>query len=116
MLTSQGKKREEIADILLRSLKTIDNEISLIFKKLDVNSILQALIYSTNHGLIFDNSLITNGGDNEKPIKKNKITPDLVDEIKKRRKSKYPQSINSIANEFSVPASTIRNWIKKGKI
>jgi DNA-binding CsgD family transcriptional regulator len=52
-LAKQGKNSKEIAEILCVSGKTIRNTETSLYQKLDVHSVLEAVIFATNHRMIF---------------------------------------------------------------
>jgi DNA-binding NarL/FixJ family response regulator len=52
-LARQGKCNKEIADILHVSEKTIRNIETTLYEKLNVHSMCEAIIYATNHRMIF---------------------------------------------------------------
>jgi len=56
ILANQGKQTKEIANILDISPKTIRNLEIILYNKLGFNSIIEAIIYATNHNMIFQNS------------------------------------------------------------
>jgi len=53
MLTKQGLSRKEIIEKMGIKMDTLDNMIKKIFEKLEVESIMQAIIYAMNHRMIF---------------------------------------------------------------
>ncbi|MDR1202105.1 MAG: LuxR C-terminal-related transcriptional regulator [Tannerellaceae bacterium] len=53
-LSKQGKSSKEIADILCISGKTIRNIETGLYQKLSVHSMIEAIIFSTNHQMIFE--------------------------------------------------------------
>jgi DNA-binding CsgD family transcriptional regulator len=52
-LSKQGKSRKEIANILCTSAHTIRNQEADIFRKLNQHSMIEAVIFATNHRMIF---------------------------------------------------------------
>jgi DNA-binding CsgD family transcriptional regulator len=52
-LSKQGKCNKEIGDILHVSEKTIRNIETTLYEKLNVHSMCEAIIYTTNHRMIF---------------------------------------------------------------
>ena len=52
MMSAQGYTTEEIADRLFRSVDTIKYHRKKLFRKLEVDSISEALAFATNYGLI----------------------------------------------------------------
>jgi DNA-binding CsgD family transcriptional regulator len=52
-LSKQGKSSREIADILFISEKTIRNIETGLYQKLGVHSMIEAVIFATNHRMIF---------------------------------------------------------------
>ncbi|GHT66017.1 hypothetical protein AGMMS50239_26810 [Bacteroidia bacterium] len=52
-LAKQGKSNKEISDILCVSEKTIWNTETMLYRKLGVHSMLEAVIFATNHGMVF---------------------------------------------------------------
>ena len=62
MWLKQGKRRKEIAEVMCVEMNTVDNIIKHIFDKLEVDSSMQAVIYATNHRLLFPPVTLTKTG------------------------------------------------------
>lgn len=114
-LAKQGRTNNEIAHELHLSSHTIRNIKTSIFQKLNVRSMIQAVIYAANRHLIF-------GFNNEqKPIKQLKtkkrrrlMMPNMILRIQK--KLNIGQSINSIAKQEKISEGSIRYAINHGKL
>ncbi|MDR0573201.1 MAG: LuxR C-terminal-related transcriptional regulator [Tannerella sp.] len=53
MLAGQGKSSVEIADVLCKGQNTIRNQIKLLFAKLEVHSMQEAIECACNHRMIY---------------------------------------------------------------
>jgi DNA-binding CsgD family transcriptional regulator len=122
MLDKQGRSHQEMANIICVSVKTIEKEISSLFEKLGVNSMGQAVIYATNHRLIFDCAHSGSKGQVKKiqPIKKqrsrNKHTLTLDILIRIQAGLNNGRSVNSLAKEEKFSETAIRKAVKQGKL
>ena len=114
MLEKQGMSREEEADTMCVTVNTMDNIKKKIIEKLGVKNIRQAIIYATNHRLIFDSTPSNHAEQKEKTNKKNVLCPDILKKIQAKLEKK--QSVHSIANEMDILESTVRKAIKSGKL
>ena len=118
MLAKQGKSREEMAETMDIDLSTVNSTITKLFEKINVTNIVQAIIYATNHRLIYDATPATPKTakiKNKVETKsRNVLTPDDLDKI--QAKLDRHLSVNSIARIMKKPESTIRNALKAGKI
>jgi DNA-binding CsgD family transcriptional regulator len=117
MWTKQGKSRKEVADILCVSISTIDAEKTLIFEKLDVTSMEQAIIYATNHQLIFNFYPVEmKSVKEEKPQKKqdcnHSLKPDILGRIQNGLDN--GQSVNYLAKQEGFSETALRKAIKQG--
>jgi len=54
LFAKQGMSAKEIAQQLRKSTKTINNTLSKIYEKFNCHSIIDALVYATNHRLLHD--------------------------------------------------------------
>ncbi len=117
MLIKQGKTYKEVAEKLCISRHTLRNEQASIYRKLNVKTMIQAVIYATNHHLIY-------GFDREKreeqqPKEKKQMIrrpmmPDMIPRIQESLNK--GQSVNSIAQQENVSEFTIRYAIRVGKL
>ena len=109
----QGKTNKQIADIMNIEHQTIRNIENAIYRKLNVSSMIQAIIFATNHHLIYisddtqknNNSAIARKQKQRRPMSPEKLL--LVQQELNRGKS-----INSIAKQIDVAEFTIRYAIK----
>jgi DNA-binding NarL/FixJ family response regulator len=53
-LAKQGRNQKEMANVMNVSIKTVENIKTVLFEKLRVKSMEQAVIFATNHRLIFE--------------------------------------------------------------
>ena len=120
IMAKQGKTRKEIAKSLCIEIQTLWNYSSFIYKKLNVHSMLQAIISATNRHLIFfpsNNAEKRKKGEKPEYQKERRpITPDKRNKI--QAELDEGKSINSIANQKDVDVSefTIRYQIKVGNL
>ena len=114
-LAKQGKTFNEIADELCLSYNTIRNVKASIYKKLNVNNMIQAVTYASNYHLIY-------GCNNEqKSVKQLNVkrirrlmTSDKI--LRIQEKLNIGQSVNSIAKQEKISESAIRYAINRGKL
>jgi len=117
IMAKQGKTRKEIAKSLCIEIQTLWNYSSFIYKKLNVHSMLQAIISATNRHLIFfpsNNAEKRKKGEKPEYQKERRpITPDKLVQIQAALNER--KSINSIAKQEGVNVSefTIRYHIKQ---
>jgi len=124
ILIEQGKNSKEAAKMLRYSVDYLKKIRSNICRKLDVKSIIQALILATNMRLIDESvDILIKKEENEKrePVivpKKSRrpMTPDKLKLI--QEKLNKGKSVNSIAKKEAINVSecTIRYHIKKGNV
>jgi DNA-binding CsgD family transcriptional regulator len=117
-LANQGKKSREIAHTLHISYHTLRNIKASIYQKLNVHSMHQAIVVTTNHQLIFTPDRCYGELSLEKTTVRKKtrrlMTPDMCLRIQKELNS--GQSVNSIAIREHIAESAIRYAIKRGKL
>jgi len=120
LLAHQGLYQKEKADQLGVKEKTVENIKSILFEKLGVSSLGQAVQYASNRRLIYH----AMSGQSASVRKKNALYPS-----KKTRKrlNEYEladiqkdlnegQSVNATAKKMDVPESSIRSLVKQGKL
>jgi DNA-binding CsgD family transcriptional regulator len=116
LLFKQGLSAKQVADRLECRLNTINKTLSNIYKKFEVNSITEAILYATNHRLFL------NTGEEQKPF-----FIHLPYKFRRRKmedaKLKWIQikldkgmRIRAIAKEERVSESSIRYHIRHGKL
>jgi DNA-binding CsgD family transcriptional regulator len=113
-LIKGGLDSKAIKDELLIKIKTLYNAYTLLCMKLHLKTIEQAVVYSTNHLMLFDSTQV--------PIKNKRKTAckrhyhELDQERLKRIQEclDNEQSVNSIAREERVSESGLRRLIRKG--
>ena len=116
ILAKQGKSNQQIADIICAEHQTVRNILTSIYRKLNVNSITQAIILATSRHLIYapEQHKCNNSTEKQKhnkqrrPITKKKLL--LIQEELNNGKS-----VNSIAKQMNIAESTIRYHINTGK-
>jgi DNA-binding NarL/FixJ family response regulator len=62
-LMANGSRNEEIAESLFVTVQTVKNHIRNIFRKLEVETRVEAVLYAINQGLV----TVTDEGSEEKP-------------------------------------------------
>jgi len=116
-LAKEGDTGKEIADRLRVSVKTVNADRTAIFENFGVTSIEQAIVYATNHMLLF-NSTIQTLSEEKQPDRKQKrshtLTPDILKRIQAGLDS--GQSVNSLAKEVDFSETAIRKAIQQGKL
>jgi DNA-binding CsgD family transcriptional regulator len=123
ILLKQGKILKEIAHEMHVSYSTVQNIIASVYKKINVHTIEEAIIYITNHLLLFhsNNHEINEYRqiENKKQRKQGKqgrvkLTLEVLQRIQTKMNS--GQSINSIAQQEGVSNSAIHKAIKAEKL
>ncbi|MDR2585328.1 MAG: helix-turn-helix transcriptional regulator [Prevotellaceae bacterium] len=118
VLTSQGKTSRMIANTLCISYNTLRNLKSSIFRKLNVHSMTQAVMYAFIHRLIF---VTATDSSNQKQRKSTVITkrrrPITAEKLSRiQGLLNKGRSVNSISKEVDVSEFSIRYAIKTGKL
>jgi len=117
-LFKQGKNHREIATELRIARHTLQNELSSIYKKLNVHSLVQATTYAANHHLIFNNDANAKTSDSKmQSVQKRTrklMTPEMI--LRIQEKLDKGQSVNSISKQENIAESAIRYAIGKGKL
>jgi DNA-binding CsgD family transcriptional regulator len=112
-LSKQKICNKQIADQLYISYDRLRHIKTQLFKKLKVKTMGHAIIYATNHLMLFvPNAKVFNVNICEKQY--NKLTSDRLSRIQIRLDNN--QSINSIAKDEDVSEGAIRKAIKNGKL
>jgi DNA-binding CsgD family transcriptional regulator len=116
MLAKQGKSSKEIADTLCVAEKTVSNLKKNLYGKLGVHTMEQAVIFATNHRMIFATEPCSTQQAVETAPKRTRqlLTPDILLRIQQGVNNKL--SINSIAKKEAISEGAIRYAIKQGKI
>jgi len=119
----QGLTQKEEADRMYVSVKSLEQMKHKLFTKLGVNSMVQALQYSTNQQLIYHFPFSkTENTQDKKTIPHLTLTPhprkrlsisELQDVQQELNKSK---SVLAVAKKKMIPESTVRGLIKQGKL
>lgn len=109
ILAKQGKTNEQIADIICIEHQTVRNIENTIYRKWQVNSIVQAISFGTNHHLIYVPEQCSYRKKLEKtPIQKlrrpmtSEKLRNIQDELNRGK------SINSIAKQANISEFTLR--------
>ena len=114
-LAKQGLLMKEIADQLSISPNSVRNIFSSIYLKFSVNGMMQAVIFATNHRLMFTSNNSANfqelGMPPECQRTRTPITAEMLQRIKKRKEN--GESVNSIANHEKISEGAIRYALKK---
>lgn len=113
----QGKTNKQIADIINVEHQTVRNINNTLYRKLNVNSMIKAIVFASNLHLIYmsDNTLKHKKSlkavkqKQRRPMTSNKLLI-LQEELNKGK------SINSIAKQMNLAEFTIRYAIKTGKL
>jgi DNA-binding NarL/FixJ family response regulator len=117
-LSKQGLNSKEIAGELRIKYETLRRINTLICRKLDVETITQAIVYATNHLILFDareTPCTATGKDNGKErCQKLKLTPEKLKHIQECLDK--GQSIRSTAKNAGVSEGCIRKVVKSGKL
>jgi DNA-binding CsgD family transcriptional regulator len=116
-LAKQGMTRQEMADIMCLSIQTIDRERVLLFNKLHVNTIEQAIIYATNCRLIYD-PLTAKSDTYHQTVEKQKRIRQLTSGVLAHIQTGLDcgRSNRSLAKEVQCSETAIRKAIKRGKL
>jgi DNA-binding CsgD family transcriptional regulator len=120
ILAKQGKTSKEIAEELSLSPNTVRNMETILYRKLGVHSISEAVTFTTNHQMLFLPETYQREREEiqykEIPTKKNRrpLTKEIFLHIQQGLDNR--QSVNSIAKYEGISESAIRYAIKKGKL
>jgi DNA-binding NarL/FixJ family response regulator len=116
-LSKQGMSNKKIANKLNISYGRLKNIITELYENIHVKSMSQAVIFATNHLMVFDPRLKTPDISKKSDCKKQKrhiLTPEeLTDIIVCLDKG---ESISSIANRKRISRGAIYNALKSGKL
>ncbi|MDR0835308.1 MAG: LuxR C-terminal-related transcriptional regulator [Tannerella sp.] len=119
IFAKQGKSNKDIADILCVSEKTIRNIEMMLYQKLGVNSMLEAVIFATNHQLIFPKRIYRMETKNKNEMISSRKTRHLLTEdilLRIQQGLNNRQSVNSIAKKEGISEGAIRYAIKNGRL
>lgn len=117
-LTLRGKTGRQAADILCISYKTFQHEKEMLYKKLNIHSLMQAIDYTLEEQLLLSNNLIYHAPtpDRQQGCRRTRhlITPDMILRIQEGLNQGH--SVNSIAKQEHIAESAIRYTIVKGRL
>jgi DNA-binding CsgD family transcriptional regulator len=112
---------KQIADKLQVSYIAIRRIKAQMYKKLGVETIGQAIIYATNHQMLFSTIPENSGNDfscsqccQKSKRGRNKLSDETLCRIQNAMDNK--RSVNSIAKDLGISEGTIRKAIKNGKL
>ena len=111
-LAGRGKTGRSAADILHISYQTLRHERTAIYKKLNVHSLMQALLFALHHQLIFTSENLQKKGETTPKRRRRLMTPDMILRIQEGLNK--GQSVNSIAKREHIAEGSIRYAIGKG--
>jgi DNA-binding NarL/FixJ family response regulator len=112
---------KQIADKLHISYIAVRRIKARIYKKLGMETIEQAIIYATNHQMLF-NTIPADSGKDFSDLRccpkskrwRNKLTGEVLSRIQTALDNK--QSVNSIAKDMGISEGAIRKAVKNGKL
>ena len=110
-VSRQGLKGEEIAKVVGISYSYLRHVQSAMFEKLEVDNMIQALIYLQNHRIIVEPN---RRKQKKQPKVRRKMTPDKLQRIQERMNK--GEKINSIAIQEDTLESNIRYYVDTGKL
>ncbi|MDR1581899.1 MAG: hypothetical protein LBS55_01340 [Prevotellaceae bacterium] len=113
----EGIDSQTVADELQIQRKTLYCKHTSICEKLNVHTIEQAVVYVTNHLMLFDTNQeapVKNKSKTEYKKHYQKLTSEKLKHIQERLDN--GQSVNSIAKKEEVSRGAIRNDIDSGKL
>jgi DNA-binding CsgD family transcriptional regulator len=114
-LAKQGKLHKEIADTLEISPNSVRNTLASLYLKFSLNGMMQAVVYATNHRLMFTAKKCATFQELGLPpvCKRTRtlISEEMLQRIKKRKE--VGESINSIAKHEGISEGAIRYALKK---
>jgi DNA-binding NarL/FixJ family response regulator len=122
VLSKQRLDNRSIAGRLCISYDTLKHMITVLCEKLGVKNLKQAVVYATNHLMLFEtgpdspdkNVSSDQPPENNNKKQRNKLIAEKLHNIQIRLNS--GQSVNSIAKEENISRSSIRNAVKTGKL
>jgi DNA-binding CsgD family transcriptional regulator len=116
MLAQQGKSNREMAVILCSSEKTVRNQEWILYRKIGVHSMREAIIFATNHQMIFvaeprpaRQAVGTASGRT-----RHMLTPEMLLRIQQKLNDRL--SVNLIAKIEAISEGAIRYAIKQEKL
>jgi DNA-binding NarL/FixJ family response regulator len=118
ILARHGISRKEIAGLMCVGVKTLQNQMTTLFAKLGVKTILQAIVLVSNRRMLFGTKpaiikpLPTAGASPRHP--RHVLTPDELQHI--QQALDRGQSIRHVARQADVAESAIRYLIAHGKL
>jgi DNA-binding CsgD family transcriptional regulator len=115
-LAKQGKSVKEIAHALNISPNSVKNVLAALYLKFSLNGMMQAVIFATNHRLMFTAKKCATYKELGLPPAHKRtrtlISDEMLLRIKKRRDN--GESINSIARHESITEGAIRYALRRG--
>ena len=108
ILAQQGESCKDIANVLCKSQSTIHNQMKSLFSKLDVHSMQEAIEFASYHQLIYLSQ----------DMKHQSMFVEDLEDLQQRVQQHLTNdiSVRKVARLENVAESTIRYWIKKGKV
>jgi len=118
ILAKQGEIGKRIADKICIEPQAVKNIKNTIYRKLHVNTIIQAINVATSNHLIFQPTTLPTQQENAKVMSVSKQRRPMTPEkrVLAQEKLNKGQSVNSIAKHVGVSECSIRYAIKTGKI
>ncbi|MDR0724630.1 MAG: helix-turn-helix transcriptional regulator [Prevotellaceae bacterium] len=116
-LAKQGVNNKEIADKIGIKYETLRNINTSIHQKLGVETMEQAIVFATNHLMLFDTTREDSPKDECETKNKQhyrKLPQDRLEYIQDCLDK--GQSVNSLAKEIGIARSSIRHAVKTGKL
>ena len=116
MLAKQGKSIKEIADAMNASLQTVRNRVAVLYAKLGVHSMQEAIIFATSHRMIFATRSCPKRQAAVVAPKRTRhlLTPEVLLRIQQGVNASL--SVNAVAKKEAISEGAIRYAIKQGKV
>jgi DNA-binding CsgD family transcriptional regulator len=114
VLAKQGKSQKEMAEIMCVSIHTVESLRKSVFDRFEVNSMEQAVIFATNHRLIFDTGNIRFKETDKTKRSKHFLTSEILARIQIGLDAN--RSVNSLAREEKFSETSLRKAIRAGKL
>jgi DNA-binding CsgD family transcriptional regulator len=116
LLAHEGKSHKEIAAAVSITMATFKKEAAAIREIMGVRSLVEALVFATNHNLIFHSKLPHPGSLRRTSANKRRkrLTPALLELIQAGLDN--GRSVNSLAAEVRFSEAALRRAIKDGRL
>jgi DNA-binding CsgD family transcriptional regulator len=116
MFAGQGRSSKKIASDLYKAPNTIRNQIKVLFTKLNVHSMQEAIEFAAHHSMIYSKQNMEELQPVEAPCKRKRvlITEDILGRIQQHLDN--GKSIRQAAEKAGVSYGSVRYWKNKGKI